>query len=144
MNEKQVKWLLTLATISTIALVAIGISNVVTAILWYRDSQPEPKSFQEQCSDLAESGQYDKLQSIATDRLKDFPKDPMAFWYLAMSHYGKNDFDKAKETLRGIQGETPWWDSQINRMLVMISNREEVVSTSVSPREEENSAPTRQ
>ncbi len=134
MNEKQIKWLMILATLSTIALVAIAVGNVTSAILWLHEQSPT-KSFKDQCEALADSGQYVELETLTSERLKEFPKDPTALWYLAIAAYGQDDLPRAKDLIKTINERTPWWESSIRRMQQMIESREKSQSTEAVPKE---------
>ena len=128
MNDKQAKWLMRLATLSTLALILMAIANIATAVDWLNRSSSTP-SFSEQCDTLLEQGEYKALEEFVSKQLQDHPKDPTALAYLAFAAYGQDDLPRAKGIISEMTYKMPWMESKIRRLQELIVLREEEQST---------------
>lgn len=106
--------------ISTIALIAIAVGNLLAAYQWYVDSKPKEPSFREKASEMATSGEFKKLEVASRKRLQEYPLDIDAKWHLGLSEYELGRYEEAKKTWTELKEHAPNWENSISQMLVRV------------------------
>lgn len=111
------------AVISTVALVAIAVGNLVSAYQWHVDLKSREPSFKDKASEMATSGEFKKLEATSRKRLQEYPLDIDAKWSLGLSQYELGHYEEAKKTWTELNEHAPNWENTISQMLVRVETK---------------------
>ncbi|TVZ41914.1 hypothetical protein P886_1265 [Alteromonadaceae bacterium 2753L.S.0a.02] len=106
-----IKWILCAILGCIIIIVLWFIMNMVYT---FRNRKAELESaarnsFLAEAHQYEDAGQFDKLFELAWDRNNNYPHDPNAHWFMAISRYRRKEWGAALASFKELQRLDPAW-----------------------------------
>ena len=111
---RRIKWLLVAAVVMGLLLtasIAAGVAGVYYMSRTFAEPV-QPVSFRDKADALLKQNKLPDLKALAEERLGEYPNDENAEWYLALSYYHTNDWDRALEHLEQVRFLAPSWEQE--------------------------------
>ena len=105
---KQIKWIL----IFILVIFFLGLAGIGALILLIKKATNEnikENSFQNKASTMLDKDDLIGVIRLCKTKLKKYPKELYAHWYLAQAYYRKKEYLKALEELTIISDTAPSW-----------------------------------
>jgi len=107
-QAKQIKWLLIFLT-GIFTLCGIGITYILVVTRKFSLENKRSEIFREKVDALLDKDDLDKVIHLSKAKLREYPKEIYAHWYLAQAYYRKKEWVKALEELNLIYETVPSW-----------------------------------
>tara|TARA_R110002124_G_scaffold195275_2_gene362354 strand:- start:285 stop:701 length:417 start_codon:yes stop_codon:yes gene_type:complete len=103
---KILAWVILLLAFICASILVIGVvgRNLGSVETLKRDS------FVSDAKGLEDRGEYERLITLAASRIEDYPKDVIAWYYLAIARLRSKNYQGALEALGEIQSIDPHWE----------------------------------
>lgn len=120
---KQIKWMLVFV-LSIFFLGLVGILILIRLTRKAMDEEPFINSFKDRASALLDKDDLEGVISVSQEKLKAYPKNMYAHWYLAQAYFRREEYAKALEALTTISENAPSWkDHYVDPYIEEIQDR---------------------
>ena len=103
-----VKWIM-IAVLVLFILIILGIIFISVQMMRFAKREFGSKEFYHEARDLLDKGLPDEVIQKAQTRIKSYPKDKYAHWFLAQAYNDKKQYGKALEVYTNLITIAPEW-----------------------------------
>ena len=104
----QIKWILVFV-LTIFVLGLIGIAVLIILIKKGVDEDRVINTFKDKTSAMLDKDDLDGVIKSCQEKIKKYPKEMYAHWYLSQAYYRKKEYHKALEALTIISENAPSW-----------------------------------
>ena len=104
----QIKWIF----VSLLIIFILGLIGIAIIIILMKKAVDEDRvinTFKDKTSAMLDKDDLDGVVEACQEKLKKYPKEMYAHWYLSQAYYRKKEYHKALEELTIISENAPSW-----------------------------------
>jgi tetratricopeptide (TPR) repeat protein len=107
----QMKWIL-ISILIVFCLVLIGVVYLVWKVVHEIEKDSNLNIFKNRASELLTKGDLEAVIEFSNKKLKNYPMEMWAHWFLAQAYYRQKEYQKSLESLNVIAENAPSWKEQ--------------------------------